>query len=285
MNNLVIFNNENFGKVRTLLDKNNNIYFVAKDVSKILGYTKLDSMYRRLSEKHKIKVNPQNAQSLENSGFPQIDTFQLEPNPNVKTMVIISESGLYKAIMGSTTPDAERFQDWVVEEVLPQIRQTGGYIPINKEDDEQELLAKAFLIAQKTIEKKEQLLQQANKTIEEQKPLVELAKDFIDNDGFTSVDDFAKNLAIKGLGRNNMYKYLRENKILRTDEYENPMTLKKAKGENHHKPYSKFINEGKFVWKPTSYNKEMERYNHKPFLTVKGVEYMLKRLKNEGYLK
>ena len=265
MNNLITMSNTLFGEVR-FINLDGKPYAVACDIAKSLGYKqphKAVSRHCKYGTKHTVVTK----------------------QGNESEMHIIPESDIYRLIIKSKMSEAQEFERWVMEEVLPQIRRTGGYIPVSKEDDEQELLAKAFLIAQKTIEQKEQLLQQANQTIEEQKPLVELAKDFIDHDGFTSVDDFAKNLAIKGLGRNNMYKYLREHKILRTDEYENPMTLKKVKGENHHKPYSKFINEGKFVWKPTSYNKEMERYNHKPFLTVKGVEYMLKRLKNEGYIK
>lgn len=262
MNELQIFNNLEFGEVR-ILQINNESWFVAKDICNILDIKNPTMALQNLDEDERTKLN------LGRQG---------ETN-------LINESGLYALIVRSRKSEAKKFRKWVTSEVLPQIRQTGGYIPVSQEDDEKLILAKALMITKRTIEQKEQLLQQANKTIQEQKPLVELAKDFIDKDGLTSVDDFAKNLAIKGLGRNNMYKYLREHKILMNDEYINPMTLQKNRGENHHKPYSRFINEGKFVWKPTSYNKETGKYNHKPFLTVKGVEYMLKRLKNEGYLK
>ena len=56
--NLMIFSKEEFGKIRTLIDNNDKIYFVARDVAEILGYEKLDAMYRRLSDKQKLKINP-----------------------------------------------------------------------------------------------------------------------------------------------------------------------------------------------------------------------------------
>ena len=270
MNNLqVIKEQEVLGKEFRVYGTTENPLFLAKDVANWIEHSHITKMLSNVDEEEKVKYLCTN-----NTGVLQNNT----------EYWFLTEDGLYEVLMQSRKPIAKAFKK-EVKQILKQIRQTGGYIPVSQEDDEKLILAKALMITKRTIEQKEQLLQQANKTIQEQKPLVELAKDFIDKDGLTSVDDFAKNLAIKGLGRNNMYKYLREHKILMNDEYINPMTLQKNRGENHHKPYSRFINEGKFVWKPTSYNKETGKYNHKPFLTVKGVEYMLKRLKNEGYLK
>ena len=279
MNNLqVIKEQEVLGKEFRVYGTTENPLFLAKDVAEWIEYdgTSVSSMCKLVDEDEVVKM------------FCTISYSNNYPKQVVSTgsanRLFLTEDGLYEVLMQSRKPIAKAFKK-EVKQILKQIRQTGGYIPVSQEDDEKLILAKALMITKRTIEQKEQLLQQANKTIQEQNPLVELAKDFIDKDGLTSVDDFAKNLAIKGLGRNNMYKYLREHKILMNDEYINPMTLQKNRGENHHKPYSRFINEGKFVWKPTSYNKETGKYNHKPFLTVKGVEYMLKRLKNEGYLK
>lgn len=70
----------------------------------------------------------------------------------------LTESGVYKLIFKSKKKEAEKFQDWVTDEVLPQIRKTGGYIPINEEESEQDILAKALLIAQSTLQKKDELL-------------------------------------------------------------------------------------------------------------------------------
>lgn len=78
----------------------------------------------------------------------------------------LTESGVYKLIFKSKKKEAERFQDWVTDEVLPQIRKTGGYIPINEEETEQDILAKALLIAQNTLQKKDELLKAKDKELE-----------------------------------------------------------------------------------------------------------------------
>ena len=67
-------------------------------------------------------------------------------------MTIINESGLYSLILSSKLPQAKEFKRWVTNEVLPQIRKTGGYIPVNKEDDEKTILCKAIDIMNRTIE-------------------------------------------------------------------------------------------------------------------------------------
>lgn len=78
----------------------------------------------------------------------------------------LTESGVYKLIFKSKKKEAEKFQDWVTDEVLPQIRKTGGYIPINEEESEQDILAKALLIAQNTLQKKNELLKAKDKELE-----------------------------------------------------------------------------------------------------------------------
>ena len=212
MNNLqVIKEQEVLGKEFRVYGTTENPLFLAKDVANWIEHNKPNEMIAKVDEDEKLKA------IITHSG-------------QRREMWFLTEDGLYEVLMQSRKPIAKAFKK-EVKQILKQIRQTGGYIPVSQEDDEKLILAKALMITKRTIEQKEQLLQQANKTIQEQKPLVELAKDFIDKDGLTSVDDFAKNLAIKGLGRNNMYKYLREHKILMNDEYINPITLQKNRGE------------------------------------------------------
>lgn len=79
----------------------------------------------------------------------------------------LTESGVYKLIFKSKKKEAEKFQDWVTDEVLPQIRKTGGYIPVNEEETEQDILAKALLIAQNTLKRKDELLKSKDKELEE----------------------------------------------------------------------------------------------------------------------
>ena len=80
--------------------------------------------------------------------------------------VLINESGFYSLILRSDMPKAKQFKRWVTSEVLPQIRKTGGYIPIKEEMSEAEIMAKALIISQKTIEKKDELLKAKEKEIE-----------------------------------------------------------------------------------------------------------------------
>lgn len=107
MNELTIFNYEN-KEVRTIVDEKGNPWWVAKDVCDILEYKDNRVAMRKISDKNK-------------GAYPL-------PTPGgVQKFQIVSEAGLYKLIMRSDKPEAERFQDWVMEEVLPSIRKTGSY--------------------------------------------------------------------------------------------------------------------------------------------------------------
>lgn len=114
MNNLQIFNNEEFGEIRVVVI-NNEPWLVGKDVARALGYT-----------------NPQKAIRMhvddEDKGVNEMDT----PGGKQDT-VIINESGMYALILGSKLPSAKRFKRWVTSEVLPSIHETGSYeMPIKE---------------------------------------------------------------------------------------------------------------------------------------------------------
>nr|UVM80628.1 MAG: hypothetical protein [Bacteriophage sp.] len=83
---------------------------------------------------------------------------------------IISESGFYRLVMKSRKPEAKTFQCWVTHEVLPTIRKTGGYIPATEAESDEAILAKAVLIAQKTIDLKNQQLLAKDAQIKELEP-------------------------------------------------------------------------------------------------------------------
>ena len=203
MENLMVFENEFFGKVRTITNNEGKPYFVAKDIAMVLGYKKHDAMYRRLSDKQKISVNPQ---SIEKSGFPQIDGFKLESNPNIKTMVLVTESGLYKAIIGSNIPEAERFTDWIVDEVIPSIRKNDGYVRDQENLTEQQILARVDSMTQKIIAEKQSKIQ-------ELEPQAKNYKILMDSKGNIDFADFVK-CAKLSEGRNTFMSRLRREKIL-----------------------------------------------------------------------
>ncbi|MGL5690287.1 MAG: BRO family protein, partial [Bacteroidales bacterium] len=85
----------------------------------------------------------------------------------------LTEDGLYEALMQSRKPIAKAFKK-EVKKILKQIRSTGGYIPTNEEDDDATIMAKALLVAQKTIERKNELIVKQQEVIEEQKPKVDI---------------------------------------------------------------------------------------------------------------
>ena len=108
MNNLQIFENTEFGKIRTV-QLNNGTYFVGKDVADILGYQNGSrDINRHVDEEDKHKI-------------------MLFDGNQDKETIIINESGLYSLILSSKMPNAKKFKHWVTSEVLPQIRKTGAY--------------------------------------------------------------------------------------------------------------------------------------------------------------
>jgi anti-repressor protein len=111
---------------------------------------------------------------------------------------IISESGFYRLVMKSRKPEAKEFQRWVTHEVLPQIRSTGGYIPTTDTDDDMAILAKAVLVAQKTIGLKNQQLQTKDAQIKELEPKAQALDDFTNVEDRLLVRDAAKILSNSG---------------------------------------------------------------------------------------
>ena len=106
-----IFKNEMFGEVRTLVNEKGEPFFVGSDIAKALGY------------KNSRKALIDHVDD-EDKGVTKRDTLG-----GTQEMVIINESGLYSLVLSSKLPQAKTFKRWVTAEVLPQIRQTGGYIP------------------------------------------------------------------------------------------------------------------------------------------------------------
>lgn len=109
------------------------------------------------------KMNERQVIKLTNLDVKEIDIRKL----NNAGENFLTESGVYKLIFKSKKKEAEKFQDWVTDEVLPQIRKTGGYIPVNEEESDEEFLARALMVAQRTLKKKDELLKAKDKEIQE----------------------------------------------------------------------------------------------------------------------
>lgn len=259
MKELQIFNNDMFGEVRGL-NIDGKPYAVASDVAKALGYAKPNNA-----------VNTHCKNATLKQGIIKDNLGRLQD------VLIIPESDIYRLIIKSKLPKAQEFECWVMDEVLPQIRQTGGYIPVSQEDDEKLILAKALMITKRTIEQKEQLLQQANKTIEKQKPLVDGYKQFLDVGENMDFGTFAKHI---GIGRNKIMAQLREWKVLMIDEY-TVMGVKQT-GDKHNQPYQKYMDKGLFVVKQKRI--KTGQYKAVTLVTPLGATAIAKKLKKEGLI-
>lgn len=189
MNNLVqnlkVFKNEEFGQVRATTIKNEP-WFVGKDIASILGYANTSDALKKHVDK-------------EDKGVAKCDTLG-----GKQILTVINESGLYSLILSSKLPNAKKFKRWVTSDVLPSIRKTGGYIPHDENMSDDEIMARALLVAQKTIEEKSKLLNQAQETIEKQSevigemaPKAEYFDALVDNNLLTNIRDTAKELGIK----------------------------------------------------------------------------------------
>lgn len=122
-NELKVFNDKQFGEMKIVIIDNKE-WFVASEIAEKLGYKDKTMLYKRLSKNHQMDINPQ---SVEYQGLRQNEV-TLCDNKNTFKMKLINEAGLYNAIFGSKLESAIKFQDWVFEEVLPSIRNTGGYV-------------------------------------------------------------------------------------------------------------------------------------------------------------
>ena len=223
-NNIQIFNNNEFGNLRTLL-VNNIPYFIGKDITDKLEYQNGSrDIIRHVDEEDRISVT-------------------IHDGKQNRNMIAINESGLYSLILSSKLPKAKEFKRWVTSEVLPSIRQHGVYIT-----DEvlysPELLEKA--LEQIIKERKEKLklqfevkslkdtnkqlkknTKQLSEAIQEQEPLVELSKTLLKTKNSITFDKMAKMLKTNGvnIGRNRLTRFLREQGVLTQDltPYQNYM--------------------------------------------------------------
>ena len=237
--------------LRTLTDEAGEPWFVAKDVCDILGTDTRDL--------HKI---------LESDEITNVDSIHIAQNGG-KAPLIISEPGLYRLVMKSRKPEAKEFQRWVTHEVLPQIRRTGGYIPTSESDSDEDIMAKAVLVAQKTIERKNQQLQAKDAQIRVLEPKARFADAVAASDGTCLVGELAKMLRQNGMdiGQNRLFR------LLQADGY-----LGKS-GSNRNVPTQRAMDLGLFRIKETTVTHAdgHTTVSRTPKVTGKGQRYFIDR--------
>ncbi|TES48053.1 phage antirepressor KilAC domain-containing protein [Shouchella lehensis] len=226
MNDLMkVFSYES-SEIRTVV-QDGKPWFVAKDVCEILGITNVSKAVMTLNNKFKTTL------TLSYSGT------------NYKTNAIaVNEAGLYKLIFKSRKEEAEKFSDWIAEEVLPSIRETGSYSVQLPHSFSEALMLAANL----------------QKKIEEDQPKIEAHDRFISASNNQKMAEVAK---VLGLGRNTLFAKLRSMKILMPNNT----------------PYQRYIDQGYFVVKETSVVIGDETIN-KPqtYVTAKGVDWLSKKI-------
>lgn len=190
MNDIKIFKSEEFGSVRTVTI-GEEPYFVGKDVAQILGYKDTsDALKKHVDEEDKL-------------------TRRFADSGQNREMYIVNESGLYSLILSSKLESSKRFKRWVTSEVLPSIRKSGGYIAGQEQMTDNELMAKALLVARKQIDER-------NAQIESMRPKAIFADAVSASDTTILIGELAKLLRQNGvdIGQNRLFSWLRENGYL-----------------------------------------------------------------------
>lgn len=215
MNQIKIFENPEFGKVRTV-EIDGKPYLAGKDVAEALGYANPQKAIRDHTDIEDRTVN---------------ESFTV----NGTKAILINESGLYSLILSSKLESAKRFKHWVTSEVLPSIHKSGGYIAGQEQMSDSELMAKALLVAQKQIEER-------NAQIERMKPKEIFADAVSASQTTILIGELAKLIRQNGvdIGQNRLFSWLRENGY-----------LVKRKGTDYNQPTQKSADLGILTTKET----------------------------------
>lgn len=249
-NNLMIFEGNNV----EVFELNGQVLFNPKHVAEILDIKNVNDNLRKMNKHQVIKVK--------NSDIGNADFRKL----NNAGENFLTESGVYKLVFKSRKPEAERFSDWVTDEVLPTIRKHGAYM--TNEVIEKTLTDPDYLIQLATALKDErQARQLAEKKIEEQKPLVDFANQVTDTTDLIDMKTMAKLLKDKNIniGRNRLFEFLRIRGILMKDN----------------QPYQQYVDSGYFKVNEYTYTNSFgqTKTNRQTFVTGKGQLYIMKKVK------
>lgn len=238
MSNIKIYENIEFGKIR-VEEIGKNPWFVAKDICNILGYKNVSDTLQKHVD-------------IEDKDIAKCDTLG-----GVQDVIVINESGLYSLILSSKLPKAKAFKRWITSEVIPSIRKNGGYIANQENLSDDELMAKALLVAQNKINEK-------NKVIENMKPNYLIGKAVTGNSKSVTIGNFANILIQNGrkdLGQNKLFEWFRQNGY-----------LSNKKGLNWNKPTYKATSQNLFEVKEVTieHNNGFKTTSFTPLITAKG---------------
>lgn len=225
-----VFSSERFGNVRVVM-VDGEPWFVGKDICDALDIKNVTQVLQKLEPDERSMFN-----------------IGRQGNANV-----INEYGVYSIVMSSRKPEAREFKRWVNHEVLPSIRKTGSYgkpaLPQTYQEALRELADKCDVVEQQKLE------------LTAAKPKVQFYDQVRESEQTLSMNDAAKLLGIKGLGRNKLFEQLRSRGVL----------------DGSNVPYQRFLNSGHFevIEKPYDYN-GMVGITKVTRVTQKGLQWISK---------
>ncbi len=160
-----IFESPEFGKVRTMVDNDGNPLFCGKDVCEVLGYKRTDHAIRQ-----HVNLNDVLKQDV---STPIVSQGRETGMSKRMEMLFVNESGLYCLVFGSKMPSAQRFKKWVTNVVLPQIRMTGGYIPLREGDTYEDVVKRAKHVLCDTLQRKDDIIAAQQRVINGQRAVID----------------------------------------------------------------------------------------------------------------
>ena len=172
MNEIQIFQNVEFGAIRTMSNEQGDVLFCAKDVALALGY---DQPHKAV-DRHVDKDDGMKRTLIDSLGRTQ-------------QAIFINESGLYSLILSSKLDSAKRFKHWVTSEVLPSIRKQGGYMVAKADETDEEVLARALQIMQAAVQRRDE-------EIARLKPRADYADSVLDSINCITTTQLAKELGM-----------------------------------------------------------------------------------------
>ena len=245
------FDNPEFGSIR-VVERDGEPWFVAADVCRALEIVNSRDAIARLDDDEKNTVVLTDG----NRGNPQ--------------KAIVNEPGLYTLVLGSRKPEARQFKRWVTHDVIPAIRRTGGYIATKEDDTPEEIMARALLIANDTIQRQKEHIERANAKIEQDKPKVLFADSVSASDTSILVGELAKLCKQNGvdIGQTRMFEWLRKNGYLMQT------------GSSRNLPTQRSMDMGLFTIKETTvvHADGHTTVNRTPKVTGKGQVYFVNKI-------
>lgn len=246
MKELQIFNSEEFGEIRTV-SINDEPWFVASDICRALDIQNVTQAVQKLDDDERSMFN-----------------IGRQGNANC-----VNEYGLYSLVLASRKPEAKKFKRWITHEVIPSIRKHGGYIAGQESMTDDQLLAKALLVAQSKIAERDQIIAQKQERIEQMRPKALFADAVSASKHSILIGDLAKLICQNGylIGQKRLFQWMRENGYLITQ------------GSSYNRPKQRYVEQGLFEIKESTINNPdgSVRITITPKVTGKGQVYFVNK--------